>query len=97
MTEMERLLSYCVENGRVCPMPLPWQQVWDMLPAKKHHSAEWDPPLPPIFAAWWETSDDLKRDLFEQHLRWAAAHGALDRVARFFRSFPESEWHHRRE
>jgi hypothetical protein len=34
-----------------------------MLPSKQHHSAEWDPPVPPVFAAWWRTSDDLKHDL----------------------------------
>ena len=97
MTELERLISCCAKNGRVCPMPLPWHQVWDMLPSKKHHSAEWDPPVPPVFAAWWLTSDKLKRDLFEQHLHWATADGVLDAVAGYLRSLPESEWHHRGE
>jgi len=95
MTELEQLLSYCAQNERVCPMPLPWHEVWDMLPAKKREGAGWDPPLPLILAAWWDTSDDAKRERFELHLRWAEAHGALDMVARFLRSFPESEWHHR--
>jgi hypothetical protein len=76
-------------------MPLPWHQVWDILPAKKRDGADWDPPLPLILAAWWDTSDDAKRERFELHLHWAAAHGALDTVAQFLRSFPESEWHHR--
>jgi hypothetical protein len=89
------LLSYCAENNQVCPMPLPWHQVWDMLPNKKYEGAGWYPPLPLILAAWWDTSDDAKRERFELHLRWAAGHGALDTVAEFLRSFPESEWHHR--
>jgi hypothetical protein len=95
MTDLEQLLGYCAENDRVCPMPLPWHQVWDILPAKKRDGADWDPPLPLILAAWWDTSDDAKRERFELHLHWAAAHGALDTVAQFLRSFPESEWHHR--
>jgi hypothetical protein len=74
---LEQLTSCCAENGRVCPKPLPWHHVWDMLPSKQHHSAEWDPPVPPVFAAWWRTSDDLKHDLFKQHLGWAAAYGVL--------------------
>jgi hypothetical protein len=97
MRELEQFCSYCAENGRVCPMPLPWHQLWDMLPAKKHDGAGWDPPAPPIFAAWWDTSDDLKREQFQLHLRWAAEHGALDTVVEFLHSFPESEWHHRGE
>ena len=95
MTELEQLLSYCAQNERVCPMPLPWHEVRDMLPAKTRDGAGWDPPLPLILAAWWDTSDDGKRERFELHLRWTEAHGALDMVARFLRSFPESEWHHR--
>jgi hypothetical protein len=46
MTELEQLTSYCAENGRVCPKPLPWHQVWEMLPSKQHHSAEWNPLCP---------------------------------------------------
>jgi hypothetical protein len=40
------------------------------------------------------TSDSLKRDLFEQHLHWAATDGVLDTVARYLRFLPEREWHH---
>ena len=94
MTELDKLLDYCAENDRVCPMPLPWHQVWDMLSGKKRGSG-WEPPPPLILAAWWETSDQEKRERFELHLHWAAEHGALDKVAQFLRSFPEGEWHHR--
>jgi hypothetical protein len=96
MTELEQILSYCAENDRVCPMPLPWHQVWDMLPAKKHGSG-WKPAPPFIFAAWWEASDEAKRKRLALHLRWAAEHGVLDGVAAFLRSLPENEWHHRGE
>jgi hypothetical protein len=69
MTELDKLLGYCGENDRVCPMPLSWHQVWDMLPGKKRGSG-WEPPPPLILAAWWETSDQAKREHFELHLRW---------------------------
>jgi hypothetical protein len=96
MYELEQLLKYCVENDRVCPMPLPWHQVWDMLPSKKHGSG-WEPPPPPTFAAWWEASDEARRERLIVHFRWANEHGVLDRVAAFLRSLPENEWHHRGE
>jgi hypothetical protein len=35
MTELDKLLGYCGEMDRVCPMPLPWHQVWDILPRQK--------------------------------------------------------------
>jgi hypothetical protein len=97
MSEVDQLLTYCAEEGRVCPMPQPWHQLWDMLPDKKPVGAGWDPPLPLILAAWWDVSDDAKRERFERHVRWAAEHDVLDQVGRFLRLLPERYWHHRGE
>jgi hypothetical protein len=68
-----------------------------MLPNKKRVGAGWDPPLPLIFAAWWEASDDAKQERFQLHIRWAAAHGVLKTVGQFLWSLPESEWYHHKE
>ena len=29
---VERLIAYCRENNRVCPLPPLWNQLWEMLP-----------------------------------------------------------------
>jgi hypothetical protein len=97
MSELEKLLAFCTENGRVCPAPQKWNELWQMLPEKTQHGAGWQPPLPLILAAWWEASDDAKRDRLKDHLQWADSHGALDPIVRFLRSLPEGEWHHRGE
>ena len=59
-----------------------------MLPAKKHHSAEWDPALPQILAAWWDKSDDLKRERFE---RTFVGRRSTAGSTKFLRSFPKSQ------
>jgi glycine/D-amino acid oxidase-like deaminating enzyme len=92
---LERLLTYCRENGRVCPMPQQWHRLWDMLPEKSCRGVGWEPSLPLILAAWWEASDEEKKERLEAHLRWASDHGVVDQVAEFLRSLTESEWHHR--
>lgn len=81
-------------NNRVCPQPARWQQLYDMLPEKKHSSAGWEPPPPLIDAAWLGTPSIPKRMCFREHLEWAATHDCLQQVFTFMKSLPESEWHH---
>ena len=81
-------------NNRVCPQPARWQQLYDMLPEKKHSSAGWEPPPPLIDAAWLGTPSIPKRMCFREHLEWAATHGCLQQVFTFMKSLPETEWHH---
>ena len=97
MSELKQLLTYCAENGRVCPLPQQWHRLWDMLPDKIQRGVGWEPSLPLILAASWEASDQAKQERLELHLRWAAEHDALDQVGEFLRSLPESEWHHHGE
>ena len=92
--ELEKLLVYCGENARICPLPQQWNRMWELLPNRSRRGSGWNPPLPLILAAWWETSDAQKKDRLEQHVRWAAEHGALPSIAEFLRSLPEREWHH---
>ena len=54
-----------------------------MLPDQRRVGVGWEPPLPLILAAWWDTSDTAKRGRFELHLRYAAEHGALDNVEQY--------------
>jgi len=32
---VDRLIAYCRENNRVCPLPKAWQQLREMMPEKK--------------------------------------------------------------
>jgi len=47
------LLAYVQADGRICPQPQRWNELWEM-PAnrKQKPSGGWNPPLPLILAAW---------------------------------------------
>lgn len=95
MTETaEALIQYCREKGRVCPQPKLWQQMWEMLPNKKQVGASWQPAVPLILAAWDETPALPKMVRLADHIEWAEAHAALEKVAAFLRNLSEEEWHH---
>src|ERR1700741_3968707 len=68
---LEQLLSYCRENGRVCPVPMRWNVLYQMLPETRQKEVGWEPSLPLILAAWWESSDGDKQERLAGHIRWA--------------------------
>jgi hypothetical protein len=91
---VDRLIAYCRENNRVCPLPKAWQQLWEMLPEKRQTVGAWEPAVPLIGAAWHETPAMLKMARLAEHIQWAAEHNALPEVASFLRGLREDEWHH---
>ena len=90
---VEALISYCRENGRVCPVPMKWDELWRMLPDRSPQRVGWEPPLPMILAGW-DAPDLAKMQRLEQHLLWAERHGALKVVAEYLRGLTEQDWHH---
>ncbi len=94
MEHPEQLLAYCKANDRVCPQPQCWNKLWNMPPGNRRKGAGLEPPLPLIRAAWWDTPLLSKVPRFQEHVHWAAGHGAQEEVGAFLRSLPEDQWHH---
>src|SRR6516165_1724976 len=55
-TSLEAVLEFACAENRVCPQPQRGNELWEMLPKRKHIGADWSPSLTLILAAWWETS-----------------------------------------
>jgi hypothetical protein len=91
---VDTLTVYCRDDERVCPLPKPWQQLWEMLPEKRRTVDAWEPAIPLIGAAWHDAPAMLKMVRLAEHLQWAAKHNALPEVAAFLRGLREDEWHH---
>lgn len=94
MTNLDEVLAEVQKNQRVCPQPRKWQQLFDMLPDKQRKGAGWEPALPLILAALWDTPDMSKMVRLREHIEWAASHGYLEEVSLFLRELPEDQWHH---
>jgi hypothetical protein len=89
----QNLITYCTENGRVCPFP--WVELYELLPnTKRNNKGGWDPSLPLILAAWFTTSNLMKILRLREHIEWADQHNAIDAVDEFLRALPEDKWHH---
>lgn len=94
---VEILIAYSSEGGRVCPLPIFWNELWEMLPHRRRVGVGWEPPPPLVLAAWAETTPDAKRARLHEHFQWAFQHGALDDVAKLIRSLTEDQWLHTNE
>jgi hypothetical protein len=88
------LIAYCREHARVCPIPQRWSALWELLPNRTRVSEGWQPPLPFILGAWFDTPAPVKRLRLAKHIEWAARHGGLELVDQFLRALPEDEWFH---
>lgn len=75
-------------------MPQQWQQLYQMLPDKRRKGIGWEPSVPLILAAWWETPALSKMLRLREHIEWAANHGCLEEVVGFLRQLSEDQWHH---
>lgn len=94
MVTIDEVLAEAGKNNRVCPQPLRWNELWEMLPGRRRKGVGWEPALPLILAAWWDTPAMLKALRLREHVEWASSHGCLEQVFAFLSSLPESEWHH---
>ena len=91
------ILTYCQQNGRVCPQPQRWQQLYELLPERRQVGAGFVPAAPLILGGWWHSTDHDKRMRLQAHIEWASQHQALERISQFLRALQESDWYHEGE
>jgi hypothetical protein len=89
--KLAALIEY-VEAQGWCPMPDPWNRLWEMLLARARECGAPLPGPPLILAAWREAPPLMKRVRLLDQLEWAAEYGLLDEVDRFLRGLPVHEW-----
>ena len=90
--QIESLIKFCKVEGKICPQPQRWNELWEMLPDKKRVGSGWFPSAPLILAAWWDTSNEMKQERLMEHLHYAEKKGALNKIGSFLRNLPEEDW-----
>ena len=55
MITIDQAIEEAQKNGRVCPQPQRWNELYELLPDRKRKGNGWEPSLPLILAAWWDT------------------------------------------
>ena len=94
MVTLEQAVEEARKNGRVCPQPQKWNELYGLLPNRVRKGNCWETPLPLILAAWADTPALTKILRLREHIEWASVHGCLDRVHEFMQDLKEDEWYH---
>lgn len=91
---LDKALEEAARNGRVCPQPIKWKELYDILPGCHRVGGGWEPALPLILSAWGMTSDWEKKMRLREHLEWAKSHNCLESIYAFLLGLSENDWYH---
>ena len=94
MITVDDVLAEARKSQRICPLPKRWAELYELLPERRRLGGGFEPPAPLILAAWHDAPALLKTLRLQEHIEWAAAHGALEEVFDFMRGLPEEDWYH---
>lgn len=95
MESIESLKQYCSDNNRAVPIPDEWNRLFQMLKnTRQKPTGGWEPGLPLILHAWWDSTPAMKVSRFSEHLEWANQQEQIDEVGQFIRSLKEEQWAH---
>ena len=94
MSLLEETVAQATKNNRVCPKPIYWNALYQLLLTGMPEGAGSKPASPLILAAWHESPAISKARRLNEHLNWAASHGVLKEVHELIASLSEDQWHH---
>jgi hypothetical protein len=95
MESLENVWTFCTSNGRICPIPKKWNELYQLLKNKKQNpNGSWEPPLPPILGSWYDTPYLFKLLVFRGHIEWANNQDQITIILDFLKSLKEEEWFH---
>ena len=82
----ESLWEYCISNNHVCPIPLKWNSLFNMLKNNDQLNL-------PLILNGWEMSSSLEKNLrFKEHVQSASHTKQLDEVKNYLSSLSEEDW-----
>ena len=91
--KLKSLIRYIQSEERVCPMPIFWKNLYELLPeCKQKENGGWEPPVPLILAAWWDTTAEQKRERLVVHIKHAVNNNVLNAVDKFLRKLTPDQW-----
>lgn len=93
-SELDNFLEFCRAENRICPQPKFWNEMFELLPDKKHTGPRLEPPLPLILGAWTNSTDLEKLERFHMHVRYANQKNVLPEVVQYIKSLRQKDWHY---
>jgi hypothetical protein len=90
--KLKNLLDYVKADGRICPNPQEWNELWEMLSDKQLTGSSTRPPVPLILGAWNYASNISKIIRLAEQINYAAKYGKLDEIDTYLRGLKSEQW-----
>ena len=85
----EELIKYCSDNNRVCPIPIKWQEVLDILKIGVGNPGY----LTPLILGGWDSTDEEKRDRVNKQIEYAASNPEMyKKLENFLLGLKDDQW-----
>lgn len=105
---MDKLITLIDEGGIICPLPIYWNELYKIIVGSLHAleskglgvtqiTEKFGIPPPLILGAWWEVSDEEKKERFLLHITIAAKNDrVLKKVEEFLFNLDEDKFYYDR-
>jgi len=91
---LEELIKYCVDKNRVCPMPIKWVQISEIISVKPGYPGN-HVSLSPLILGGWDSSNEKKRDKLKTQIEYVAQDPEIyQELEKFILNLKDDEWYY---
>ncbi len=93
---IDEVIDFLNEKNIVCPLASEWNDLWKRLPNNTcNENGEWSVRLPLILGEWHYSTNEQKRQRFEEHIRWANEHKVLEKIYSIILEISDDRWEYK--
>lgn len=90
---MNCIIDELSKDGRVCPMPLKWSKLYQLIVGMKRGEVVGNYNLePPLILSMWHALKSSKKEVLLKHIEWAYNHGTLLKAIKLLSKFKDEDW-----
>ena len=90
--DKKELIQYCSDKNRVCPIPVEWKKVLDILKIRPGNPGY----LTPLILGGWDSSDKEKQERLISQIEYAASDPEMyNKIENFLLNLKNHQWHYK--
>lgn len=91
--DKEELIQYCSDKNRVCPIPVEWQKVLDILKIRPGNPGY----LTPLILGGWDSTDEEKKERLIKQIEYASSNPEIYKtLENFLLNLKNHQWYYKK-
>ena len=89
----KKLIKYCSDENRVCPMPIEWTKILDILKIRPGNPGY----LTPLILGGWDSTDEEKQERLVSQIEYAVSDPEMyEKLENFLLNLKSDEWYYKK-